>query len=97
MTHYIITDNNLIYATGATRDAAWAEARSTLAHARVELISDDADSTECLGSWMRESDLRCLPATRRLAADVADMGGAIAWRSIDGVAMTVAEADNPGA
>ena len=97
MTHYIVTDNNLIYATGATVDAAWAEARSNLAYAKVQLIGDDADSTECLGSWMRESNLRCLPATQKLAADVADIGGAIAWRSIDGVAMTVAEADDLGA
>lgn len=94
---YIIADDNLIYSTGATVDAAWAEARSTLASAQVQLISDDADSTECFGSWMRESDLRCHPASPRLVADVDDMGGAIGWRLRDGVAITVDEADEADA
>lgn len=90
---YIIADDNLIYSTGATVDAAWAEARQTLTSAQVQLIGDDADSDDCRGSWMRESDLRCHPASPGLVADVDARGGAIGWRVRDGVAITVNEAD----
>ena len=94
MTHYIITDDTLIHGMGETADEAWADGRQTLEYAQIELLDDDADTDTCHGSWMRESSLRCLPATRGLVTAVAEIGGAIAWRSIDGVAMTVAEADD---
>ena len=91
---YIITDNNgIIQGAGDTVDAAWDDARATLAAAQVELIGDDVDSTECLGNWTRESGLRCLPASDAVIADVNDMGGDIAWRMVGGVAVTTAEAD----
>jgi len=89
--NYIITDGNLIYSAADTVSAAWSEARDTLASARVQLIGDYADSDDCHGSWMRESDLSCMPASPALVADVNGMGGAIAWREVDGVAVTVSE------
>jgi hypothetical protein len=90
---YIITDNDvIIYGTGDTVDAAWDDARATLAAAQVELIGDDVDSTECLGSWTRESGLRCVPASDAVIAAVMDEGGDIAWRTVGGVAVTTAEA-----
>lgn len=90
---HIITNGILIYGAAETVDAAWAHARAELAYAQIQLIDDDADSDACFGSWMRESDLVCMPATPALVADVADMGGAIGWRERDGVAMTTDEAD----
>lgn len=90
---HIITDGNLIYGTGATAGDAWKDGRQTLDYAQVQLIDDAADSDACHSSWMRESDLVCMPATPALVADVADMGGAIGWRERDGIAMTTDEAD----
>ncbi|CAB4144342.1 hypothetical protein UFOVP469_25 [uncultured Caudovirales phage] len=91
---YVLTDNTLIYGMGETSDEAWTDGRQTLEYAQVQLIDDDADTDACHGSWMRESDLRCLPATRGLVTEVAENGGAIGWRERDGFAMTRDEADD---
>jgi hypothetical protein len=95
-TGYIVFDNeSLIHGTGATAEAAWADAEGTFAAANVELLDDDADSTECHGSWTRRSSLRVCAATAALLAAVTDCGGAIAWHTTaDGIACTRDEYDD---
>jgi len=90
---YIITDNEgIIYGTGATVDAAWADAEYAFRAARVALLDDD-DSTEQSGSWTRRSGLTVHPASAALLAEVESKGGDLAWRKVGGVAVTRDEAD----
>lgn len=91
---YIINDNEgIIYGTGATVDAAWADAEYAFRTARVALLDDDDDSTEQLGSWTRRSGLTVHPASAALLAEVESKGGDLAWRKVGGVAVTRDEAD----
>lgn len=88
---FIVTDNELIYGVGATEDMAWADMLNTMAHAGIRLLSDDDDSGEEQGSWVRESGMTIRSATAQLMADVDSMGGAIGWREARGIACTLAE------
>lgn len=95
---YIITDNEgTLHGSGETVDAAWADAEATMADAGIEMLDDDADSTECMGNWTRRSGLRVLPASPALLDLVDSCGGLIAWVVRDGVAITLHEADEQDA
>jgi hypothetical protein len=90
---YIISDNEgIIYATGATVDAAWSDAEATFDSAQIALLDNDDDSTEQHGSWTRRSGLTVRPATAGLIDAIDAMGGALAWTDCGGVACTRDEA-----
>lgn len=89
---YVVADKSgLIHGIGDSASSAWADAESTLGHAGIAILSDDDDTSEELGSWMRRSDLVAWPATAALIQDVETRGGAIAWTNIGRVACTVDE------
>ena len=78
---YIIHDTNLIWATGGSRDNAYANLENETRH----LSPDDAP---------RAGALRCQPATAALILSVLHRGGAIAWDEVDGIACTTDERDD---
>ena len=89
---YIVVDKEgLIYGCGSTAAGAWQEAEETLRQASIKLLSDDDDSTEELGSWTRASGFETWPASAALITQADEAGGAIGWRSVDGVAVTKRE------
>ena len=96
---YIVHDNEVIWGTGATADAAWEDFRTNMRAAGVVILAAGQDSGEYfeswtrLGSWTLESDHTISQATASLLADVEARGGAISWETIAGVACTVQEAD----
>jgi hypothetical protein len=85
---YIVTDNEgAIHGAGVTADEAWADMKVTMEWAGIALLSDDADSSEELGSWTRESNLTIRPAGASLLAAIEAGGGTISWgRDSHGVA-----------
>jgi hypothetical protein len=95
MTGYIVVDNEgTIHGYGATVDSAEADMERTMEQAGIELLDDGEDSTALLGSWTFRSNLKTIPATTSLLADVKTRGGNIAWgRLANGVAGTIAERD----
>lgn len=91
---YIITDNdNIIHGSGDTLDDAWADAENTFGCAGVALLDDDADSTEQQGAWTRRSGLKGMPASAALMDELWDCGGDISWGRVNGIAVTMDEAN----
>jgi len=93
-TGYIVHNNEAIVGIGPTADAAWEDFTRGLESEDVTLLDDDADSSDVLGDWTRESDYAIRSASAALLAQVETAGGNCAWRtSSNGVACTRAEAD----
>lgn len=93
-TCYIVHDNNgVIHGYGQTTDEAYADMRSTMEQAGVQILEDDDDSTEQSGAWTRASGLKIVPATAALLALVESHGGDCSWDRVEGVACTRDEAD----
>jgi hypothetical protein len=78
---FIIHDGDLIWATGGSRDGAYADLDNVVRH----LSPDDAPRVQAL---------RCQPATAALILSVLHRGGAISWDAVDGVACTPDERDD---
>lgn len=78
---FVIHDGDLIWATGGSRDGAYADLENTVRH----LSPDDAP---------RVAALRCQPATSALILSVLHQGGAIAWDAVGGVCCTIDERDD---
>jgi hypothetical protein len=83
---YITHTDDLIYGLGANGTDSRINAQRELGAAHIHLLSDDDDSTEQLGLWMRATTLRTTPCTDALAELVEARGGDCAWQIVDGVA-----------
>jgi len=91
---YVITHGDLIFGCGFTADEAWDDALTTLADARIDVVSDGADyPDEDFAQFVRERDLKTYAASAALLTGVAERGGNIAWRAVGVVACTYDEAD----
>lgn len=92
---YIVHDNEgIIHGDGNTVNQAWGDAENTFGIAGVTLLDDDADSTEQQGAWTRWSGLKVVPASNALMDELwANGGDDVAWRLVNGVAVTLDEAD----
>lgn len=89
---YIVHDNEgIIHGCGETADAAWSDMENTMRHANIEIVPDDADTSDHWGNWARESCYKIAPATAALLRRVYDDGGACSWGTAGGVACTVEE------
>ena len=89
---YIVSDNEAIWGYGATATAAWDDFLNTMKMAGVEVVDEPSDAQlDNGGDWTREAHYKTNSASAALLADVAARGGAIAWRSRNGVCCTVAE------
>jgi hypothetical protein len=89
---YIVHDNNgTVHGYGPTADAAWADMLGTMAQAQIELLPDDADSTNCLGSWTRESGMKLAPASQSLLDLIESVGGHVTLDFVGGVACAQSE------
>jgi hypothetical protein len=86
---YIIQDNNgyAIFGIGATADAAWSMVVDCVGY-----FHDGRDNT-ISPQEARETQFRTYPATAALLNAVDEMGGAIAWDIVDGVACTREEGE----
>jgi len=91
---YITASDPLIYGYGTTADASLADALACLANAQIEIVEDDADTTDHQGHTLRRSDLHTHPATAALLALVEDRGGDCSWHVAGGVARTWDERAN---
>lgn len=86
---YIVHDNeNCIHGIGATSDEAWVDMLHTMDQDGTTVLSQDDDSTEQLGNWTRESNLKIQAASARLLQTIKDDGGNLKWRVIGGLAVT---------
>jgi hypothetical protein len=90
---YITSGDPLIYGYGTTADASLADALACLASAQIEIVDDDADTTDHHGHTLRRSNLHTHPATAALLALVEDRGGNCSWDVAGGVACTWDERD----
>lgn len=89
---YVISDieNNVIYGMGATVDVAWQQVKDEVLAKNPVL---DYDGNPAPEDDVFETHYRVHSATQALLDDVAEFGGNIAWRRVDGVACTVEEVD----
>lgn len=85
---YIVVDNEAIHGTGPTADAAWADMLETMKEGGIEVLDDDADSTEQQGGWTRASSFKIRAASAVLIAAVKERGGDIGWHDVGGVCCT---------
>jgi hypothetical protein len=95
ITGYVTANRDgIIYGTGATADAAYADMRRYMAQAGVKILADNEDDDAgAPGAWTRASDFKTWPATATLLSLVESHGGNCAWRDVGGIACTVAEAE----
>lgn len=94
-TGYIVANDMAIYGVGATADEAWADWKDEMDKAGIVILSeeDDDEDEERNGSYTRESEFYCQPATAALMQKVKDQGGNIAFGEVNGVACTKDEED----
>jgi hypothetical protein len=97
---YIVSNNDVIWGTGATAQTAWDDFLDGMKQASVKVIddvdeNDDAtnDMIENGHEYTRASDHKIEPATAALLAEVEARGGAISWAKIGGVCCTRDEED----
>lgn len=91
---FIVHDNNnTVHGYGETASDAWSDMERTMRNANVEILPDDADSTQCLGSWTREGNLTTVAASAALLRAAEDIGGNVTWKTVRGVACTPNEAE----
>jgi hypothetical protein len=82
---YIVANNEAIWGTGDTADAAWADMLANLEPGTV-FVAEDEEVPEDGRNWTCAIDYRIAPATAGLLAKAEDAGGAIAWDYVHGVA-----------
>ena len=90
---YVIANNEAIWGYGPTASDAWDSFRAEMAMGGVTILGSDDDSSDQDGSWTRESDYRCLPASVGLMAAVEGDGGNMSWDTANGVACTHDESE----
>ncbi len=90
---YIVTDNEAIWGYGETADAAWARMLSEMKMAGIRVLEDGEEADHESETVTKAENFTIRPASEALLAEVECCGGAIAWRSIAGVACTRAEED----
>ena len=88
---YIVADENVIHAVGATVKEAWDNFLNTMGKIGVTVIDDiggekvTEDMIDNSHEYTFASKNEIFPASAALLADVEDMGGDIAWGTVGGV------------
>ena len=83
---YFVADELGVYGIGTTETAAWVDCRRVLDLVDVDVLDDDADTTEQSGSWTKLNKFRAYPATVAAIAAVEKLGGNRGWVVQNGVA-----------
>lgn len=90
---FVIANNEAIWGYGPTADAAWASFQDEMKTGGVAILADGEDSSDMDGSWTRESDYRCSPASAAFLAEIETVGGNLSWDVANGVTCTPAESE----
>jgi hypothetical protein len=85
-----------IWGHGPTAEVAEANFRQVMATAQVTILGPGEQLTDRAQNFTHSASYRTIPATAALLALVEAMGGAIAWRVVDGIACPVAEGGDAG-
>ena len=89
---FVVANNEAIWGTGDTADAAWADMLANLEPGTV-LVTEDEETPDDGRPWTRARDYRILPATTGLLVAVEGVGGDLCWEVVRGVACMRHEAE----
>jgi hypothetical protein len=89
---YVVANNEAIWGTGDTADAAWADALANMERGTV-VVAEGEDPPEDGCPWIRARDYRIMPATTGLLVAVEGVGGDLCWDVVRGVACLPYEAE----